>query len=211
MQYQIAVPSYGDEIRITPLLKWCVEEGATVRQGEVVARVESQKTSLEIEAEFTGVCTRLVADGVTVTEGEIIGRIDYELTVKQVAQLDTGDGLAVDEIIVPQAGEWIQQVIVARWHVNDGAVVRQGEPLATVETKKVAYELEATFTGRFTCLVPEGERVDVGEVIGRIEHGGYEQALEDTTQERRPFPWMGLVGAAVLVYAVAEWVMPLLR
>ncbi len=209
MQYQIAVPSYGDEIRITPLLKWCVEEGATVRQGEVVARVESQKTSLEIEAEFTGVCTRLVADGVTVTEGEIIGRIDYELTVKQVT--DTGDGLAVDQIIVPQAGEGIQQVIVARWHVNDGAVVRQGEPLATVETKKMAQELEATFTGRFTCLVPEGGRVDVGAVIGRIEHGGYEQAYEDKTTAHRPFPWKILVWAAVLVYAVAEWVMPLLR
>ena len=63
------------------------------------------------------------------------------------------------EVKVPSSGESIISASVARWHKNHGDTVRQGEVLVTLETDKIATELEAPAGGLLAILVPEGEEV----------------------------------------------------
>ncbi len=58
---------------------------------------------------------------------------------------------------------------VLRWLRGEGQEVRQGEPLLEVETDKANVEIEAPATGVLArVLVPEGQEVPVGQVIGWI-------------------------------------------
>jgi len=58
------------------LLVWRVKEGESVRRGEVIADVETDKATIEVEAECDGVITHLrVAAGANVAVGEVLALI----------------------------------------------------------------------------------------------------------------------------------------
>jgi 2-oxoglutarate dehydrogenase E2 component (dihydrolipoamide succinyltransferase) len=72
------------------------------------------------------------------------------------------------DVKVPASGESVTSANVARWHKQNGAPVRKGEVLVTLETDKVSNELEATTGGTLEILVGEGEEVSIGTLIARI-------------------------------------------
>jgi 2-oxoglutarate dehydrogenase E2 component (dihydrolipoamide succinyltransferase) len=73
------------------------------------------------------------------------------------------------EIKVPAAGESITSANIGQWHVADGAVVKKGQVLVTLETDKVSNELEAEEDGTLHIIVPEGNEVNIGTVIAHLE------------------------------------------
>jgi 2-oxoglutarate dehydrogenase E2 component (dihydrolipoamide succinyltransferase) len=73
------------------------------------------------------------------------------------------------EVKVPAAGESITSANVATWHQEDGAAVRKGDTLVTLETDKVSNELEAEADGQLKILVEEGEEVEIGTVIATLD------------------------------------------
>lgn len=75
----------------------------------------------------------------------------------------------VCEIVIPSVGEMFDSCSIACWHVADGASVKKGDTLVTLETDKVTSELEAENDGILRHKVKEGEAAKVGEVIGWIE------------------------------------------
>ncbi|MBK1882758.1 dihydrolipoyllysine-residue succinyltransferase [Luteolibacter pohnpeiensis] len=75
------------------------------------------------------------------------------------------------DVKVPAAGESITSANVARWHKSSGDAVKKGDVLVTLETDKVSNELEADVDGTLEILVNEGEEVNIGTVIARIEEG----------------------------------------
>ena len=75
------------------------------------------------------------------------------------------------EIIIPQLGDSITPALSARWHRADGETVRKGEGIVTLESDKVAPELEAEADGVLSIAVSEGEEVAIGTVIGSIAEG----------------------------------------
>ncbi|HZU36507.1 MAG TPA: 2-oxoglutarate dehydrogenase complex dihydrolipoyllysine-residue succinyltransferase [Gemmataceae bacterium] len=79
--------------------------------------------------------------------------------------------MAVD-IKVPSVGESISQGTLARWLKPDGAQVRMDEPVFELETEKATTEIAAPATGVLHVTVPEGQTVDIGATVGRIEEGG---------------------------------------
>jgi len=76
--------------------------------------------------------------------------------------------MAVD-IVIPEAGESITSANVAQWHKENGTQVSKGDILVTLETDKVSNELEASADGVLQIIVQEGEEVDIGTVIGRLD------------------------------------------
>ena len=58
------------------LVSWYVDEGAHVREDQVVAEVQVDKVSAEVVAPAGGVLHRLVEEEATVHQGDLIGRID---------------------------------------------------------------------------------------------------------------------------------------
>jgi len=55
---------------------WFVNHGETVVAGQVIAEVQVDKVSRDVEAPVAGVMYQLVAEGVGVRQGEPFARID---------------------------------------------------------------------------------------------------------------------------------------
>ncbi len=73
------------------------------------------------------------------------------------------------EIKIPSVGESVQEAVLAEWFKQDGDSVQKDEPLFVIETDKVTLEVTAETDGTLKILVPEGETVAIGAVVGTIE------------------------------------------
>lgn len=72
----IIVPAMGESITEGTISKWVVQEGAAVRQGDVLLELETDKVNIEIGAEADGIITSILKkEGDTVAIGEVIGTI----------------------------------------------------------------------------------------------------------------------------------------
>jgi pyruvate/2-oxoglutarate dehydrogenase complex dihydrolipoamide acyltransferase (E2) component len=70
---------------------------------------------------------------------------------------------------LPNLGAEATDALVAAWLKDVGDTVRQGEPIAEIETEKATVELEAPVAGRLAeILVPAGEEAAVGAVVAVI-------------------------------------------
>ena len=72
-------------------------------------------------------------------------------------------------IKVPSVGESVTEALLAEWFKQDGDPVDKNEPLFVLETDKVTLEVEAEAAGQLKILVPEGETVAIGTVVGEID------------------------------------------
>ncbi|WP_028226378.1 biotin/lipoyl-containing protein [Paraburkholderia ferrariae] len=73
------------------------------------------------------------------------------------------------EILVPQLGFEMSEGILAEWLAEDGANVKEGDPLYAIEAEKSTNEIESPATGRLKIIGRLGETYAVGTVIGIIE------------------------------------------
>ncbi len=55
---------------------WFVNHGESVAPGQVIAEVQVEKVSQDVEAPTGGVMYQLVAEGVAIRQGEPLARID---------------------------------------------------------------------------------------------------------------------------------------
>lgn len=76
------------------------------------------------------------------------------------------------EVKVPTLGESISEATLGQWLKKPGEAVAADEPIASLETDKVAIEVPAPAAGVMGAqLVAEGDTVNVGAVIASIEAG----------------------------------------
>src|SRR5262245_49709129 len=85
------------------------------------------------------------------------------------------------ELKVPRLAESISEAVVVAWNKPDGAEVRVDEPVVTLETDKAAVEIPSEFAGVLRHARAVGERVEVGDVLARIEEGAGAAAAAPTT------------------------------
>lgn len=76
MAIEIKVPSIGESINEVTLLKWVKKSGDYVERDEVLAELESEKATFEVNAEKSGLLTTLVNEGDSLQIGDKIGNID---------------------------------------------------------------------------------------------------------------------------------------
>ena len=86
---------------------------------------------------------------------------------------ERGRSLAVP-IVMPQLGMVMTEGVIAKWTKSPGDVVASGEVIAEIETEKLNYDLEATESGIFHPVVPEGAVVLVDGVAGYLLAEGEE-------------------------------------
>jgi 2-oxoglutarate dehydrogenase E2 component (dihydrolipoamide succinyltransferase) len=76
------------------------------------------------------------------------------------------------EVKVPTLGESITEATLGQWLKKPGDPVKADEPIASLETDKVAVEVPSPVAGVMgDQVVAEGATVEVGAVIARIESG----------------------------------------
>ena len=132
------------------IVKWLKKEGDPVTEGEIILEIMTDKTSMEIEAEETGILLKIVhQDGDTVPVTEVIGYIGDEN--------ESVDTLMPEVIEDTGAEESEEDKRMARLEDNYQVVVIGGGPAGYVAAikaaqlgAKVAIVEKGTFGG--TCL-----------------------------------------------------------
>jgi 2-oxoglutarate dehydrogenase E2 component (dihydrolipoamide succinyltransferase) len=81
MKQNIVAPSVGESITEVSILKWAKSNGAFVKQGELLLEIESDKATVELVAEASGVLNIMKQPGERVPVGSVIGMIDTDAKV----------------------------------------------------------------------------------------------------------------------------------
>src|ERR1051326_9358561 len=73
---EIKVPSVGESINEVTLLKWLKKDGEYVDRDEVIAELESEKATFEVNAEQAGTLKTIAKEGDTLHVGSVLAHID---------------------------------------------------------------------------------------------------------------------------------------
>ena len=76
MAIDIKVPTVGESISEVTLLKWTKKDGDYVERDEVIAELESEKATFEVNAEKAGLLKRSAQEGDTLKIGDLLATID---------------------------------------------------------------------------------------------------------------------------------------
>ncbi|MCB0467924.1 MAG: E3 binding domain-containing protein, partial [Aequorivita sp.] len=86
MALEMKVPSPGESITEVEIASWLVKDGDYVEKDQAIAEVDSDKATLELPAEASGVITLKAEEGDTVAVGDVVCLIDTD------AKKPSGDG-----------------------------------------------------------------------------------------------------------------------
>lgn len=87
------------------------------------------------------------------------------------------------DIIVPTPGESISEVQIASWLVENGAGVTKDMEILEVDSDKATLSITAEASGKIEILVEEGEMVDVGSIIAKIDTDVVVEAAEKSPKQ----------------------------
>jgi 2-oxoglutarate dehydrogenase E2 component (dihydrolipoamide succinyltransferase) len=76
----IKVPAVGESISEVTLVKWLKQEGQYVERDEVIAELESEKATFEVNAEKAGTLKTIGKEGDTLKIGDTVAQIDETAT-----------------------------------------------------------------------------------------------------------------------------------
>ncbi|MEM7109179.1 MAG: pyruvate dehydrogenase complex dihydrolipoamide acetyltransferase [Bacteroidota bacterium] len=207
----IRMPKMSDTMEEGVISSWLVKEGDEVKSGDVLAEVETDKATMELESYEDGVLLHIgvnekdavPVDGVIAIigqKGEDISELlqegsngtaaeaseaDAEEDVKSEAPVDTAS-INANVITMPKMSDTMEEGTIASWLKKVGDEVKSGDILAEVETDKATMELEAYEDGTLLYIgVEEGNAVSVDGVIAIVGEKGadYEALLQAQSVE----------------------------
>ncbi|MBN2175037.1 MAG: 2-oxoglutarate dehydrogenase complex dihydrolipoyllysine-residue succinyltransferase [Bacteroidales bacterium] len=89
------------------------------------------------------------------------------------------------EIKVPSPGESITEVQIANWLVSDGDFVEKDQEIVEIDSDKATLSISAEEDGKINIQVREGETVEVGAVIAKIDTSVKGEAKKPETGEKK--------------------------
>jgi 2-oxoglutarate dehydrogenase E2 component (dihydrolipoamide succinyltransferase) len=91
------------------------------------------------------------------------------------------------EMKMPSPGESITEVEVAQLLVSNGDIVDLDDPIAEIDSDKATLELNAEVAGKIEFLVGEGDTIEVGQVVCKIDTSFKpEEKPEVVAEEKAP-------------------------
>ena len=168
----IRVPDIGDASNVT-VIEITVSQGDTVSEGDTLIVLESDKASMEIPADVSGVVGEIhVSEGSEVNEGDPICELDGPGSVAEApkesvpAEPLVAEASGVPQLVsVPDTGS-ADGVTVIEIAVAVGESVAEGDTLIVLESDKASMEIPAPAPGVVTALkVSEGQQVVQGDPI----------------------------------------------
>lgn len=178
MAIQMKVPTVGESISEVTISQWLKNTGDHVEMDEIIAELESDKATFELTAEASGILKTLANVGDSVEIGAVICEIEASAStsaanaapkVTEMAPAAAKQTGEVREMHVPTVGESINEVTVSSWVKPDGAAVVLDEVIAEIESDKATFELTAEANGILRHVAKEGDSLEIGALICRIE------------------------------------------
>ena len=87
-------------------------------------------------------------------------------------------------VVIPHESVNDESVTLLCWQVANGEEVKEGQPIASIETSKAVMEINASATGFIQCLFQPGEDIVVGGILCRIYEDAGQCTLEGTTSSQ---------------------------
>ena len=115
-QITVNVPTMGDSITEGTIVEWCVSPGSVVKEGDVLALVETDKVTVDIKAEQHGVLVKQLGevDGVIeVGEGLYVLDTDVSSSVASVSSSSSAADAVVENVSEVNASLDADKIVAA--------------------------------------------------------------------------------------------------
>jgi pyruvate dehydrogenase E2 component (dihydrolipoamide acetyltransferase) len=160
------------------VLRWHKAPAETVEKGQPLLDVEVERAIIRIQADRNATVGEILAPaGTTVAVGQPLARMDEAApapaekpskTKTKEAAMAEPKGKVIP-ILMPQAGNTMEEGTIIKWHVKVGDTIKEGALIFDVETDKAAVEIEALDSGRLARItVEEGEIMEVLKPVAYI-------------------------------------------
>jgi pyruvate dehydrogenase E2 component (dihydrolipoamide acetyltransferase) len=189
----IRMPRMSDTMTEGVIVAWHKKVGDTVKSGDLMAEVETDKATMELESYNNGTILYIgVEAGKAVPVDGILAVIGkageaYEALLKgetggaqaaiapHVAAASPTPTPAMDitkmqeVVLMPRMSDTMTEGVIAAWHKKVGDTVKTGDLLAEVETDKATMELESYVGGTLLHIgVEKGGKVPVNQLLAII-------------------------------------------
>jgi len=217
MAQVINMPRLSDTMEEGVVAKWLVNIGDEVKEGDIIAEIETDKATMEFESFYEGTLLHIgINEGETAavdTLLAIIGEKDEDISSlinhesKANGQLDLVDQIKETEkeeatievkdekipktntfqvINMPRLSDTMEEGVVAKWLVNVGDDVNEGDIIAEIETDKATMEFESFYEGTLLHIgINEGETAAVDTLLAIIGEKGADFQSEIENLEKK--------------------------
>jgi pyruvate dehydrogenase E2 component (dihydrolipoamide acetyltransferase) len=191
----IRMPKMSDTMEEGVIAAWNVKVGDVVKSGDILAEVETDKATMDMESYYEGTVLYIGVDkGEAVPIDAIIAVIgaageDFsslisgesasattspagEVASAPVAEADSAvdtSNIKAAIVSMPLLSDTMTEGVIHKWLKKVGDKVKSGDMLAEIETDKATMEIEAYDEGVLLYIgVKEGEAAPVNSVIAII-------------------------------------------
>ncbi|WP_288442559.1 pyruvate dehydrogenase complex dihydrolipoamide acetyltransferase [uncultured Chryseobacterium sp.] len=196
----ITMPRLSDTMTEGKVAKWHKKVGDKVKEGDILAEIETDKAVQDFESEIEGTLlyvgveegSAAAVDSVLAiigNEGEDISGLtggvaapaaateekksEEQPKVETAAPAVAEVPAGVEIITMPRLSDTMTEGKVAKWHKNVGDTVKEGDLLAEIETDKAVQDFESEFNGVLLKQgVEEGGAAPVDSVLAIIGPAG---------------------------------------
>ena len=209
----VRMPKMSDTMTEGVIAKWHKKVGDTVKSGELMAEIETDKATMDYESFNEGVVLHLGAkEGEAVQVNDVLAVVgkkgeDFKELLSASSQTataaaggntetsqdkDTAVAEPIDtsnikaEIVrMPKMSDTMTDGVIAAWHKKVGDTVKSGELMAEVETDKATMEYESYNSGTVLYIgAKEKESIPVDGVLAIVgEKGADWQTLLKAAQQ----------------------------
>ena len=191
----ITMPKLSDTMTEGVVAKWLKKVGDTIKEGDILAEIETDKATMEFESFYSGTLLYI-----GVNEGEranvdatlaIIGAKEEDINallnhnnskVKEDEEATKNKSVTEDKpttksseytlpkdvkvITMPRLSDTMTSGTVANWLKNVGDEIKEGDILAEIETDKATMEFESFYSGTLLHIgVNNGESSKVDAIL----------------------------------------------
>lgn len=72
------------------------------------------------------------------------------------------------DVLLPKIGFAMNEAVLSQWLIEDGATVKEGQALYSIESDKSVEEIPAPASGILKVIAAVGETYPVGTVLAQI-------------------------------------------
>lgn len=196
----VRMPKMSDTMTEGVISKWHKKVGDSVKSGELMAEIETDKATMDYESFNEGTILYIGAkEGEAVKVNDVLAIVgkkgeDYKALLEGASQaagdggskaaepqkeaegsskkIDTS-GIKAEVVLMPKMSDTMTEGVIAAWHKKVGDPVKSGELLAEIETDKATMEYESYNTGTLLYIGAEaGKSVEINGVLAIIGEKG---------------------------------------
>ena len=194
----ITMPRLSDTMTEGTVATWLKKVGDTIKEGDILAEIETDKATMEFESFNSGVLlhigieagqtapvdsllaiigkegediSALLSGGTPAPKTEVTTTVETPVTSAPQATVSIPAGVKV--ITMPRLSDTMTTGTVATWLKKVGDIVKEGDMLAEIETDKATMEFESFNAGTLLFIgIQEGESAPVDSVLAIIGPAG---------------------------------------